>query len=77
MGKITYFYLSRLEQCKACQSKGNTCSGPQEGLYDIKADTVVRLFLFKLIQISSFFSISCQLIGLFYGFLDHNNGYDL
>ena len=45
VGKITYLYVSRLEECKAGQSKGNACSGPQEGLYDIKADTVVRLFL--------------------------------
>ena len=77
MGKITYLYVSRLEEFKACKSKGNACSGPQEGLYDIKADTVVGFFLFKLIQISMFFSISCQLIGLFYGFLDHHNRYDL
>ena len=45
VGKITYLYVSQLEECKASQSKGNACSGPQEGLYDIKVDTVVRLFL--------------------------------
>ena len=77
MGRITYLHVSQLEECEACQSKGNAYSEPQEDLYNIKADTVVRLLLFKLIQISLFFSISCQLIGLFYGFLDHHNRYDL
>ena len=65
MGRITYLYVSRLEECKADLSKGNAYSGPQEDLYNIKADTVVRLFLFKLIQINLFFSISCQLIVYF------------
>ena len=45
MGKITYLYVSRLEECKACQSKGDSRFRPQEDLYNIKVDTVVRFFL--------------------------------
>ena len=78
VGKITYLYVFRLEECKACQSKGNSCFGPREDLYDIKVNTVVRFSYYsKLIRISLFFSISYQLIGLFYRFLDHYNRYDL
>ena len=45
MGKITYVYVSQLEECKASQSKGDSYFGPQEDLYNIKVDTVVRFFL--------------------------------
>ena len=65
MGRITHLYVSRLEECKADLSKGKACSKPQEDLYNIKVDMVVRLFLFQLIQINPFFSISCQLIVYF------------
>ena len=78
MGKITYLYVSWLEECKAGQSKGNTCSKPQEDMYNIKVDTVVRFFLlFKVNTNKSVFLNKLSSDCLFYGFLDHHNGYDL
>ena len=77
MGKITYLYVSRLEECKACQSKGNSCFEPQEDLFNIKAEKVVRFFYFKVNTNKFVFLNKLSIDCLFYGFLDHHNRYDL
>ena len=78
VGNITYLYVSRLEECKAYQSKGNSCFGPQEDLFNIKAEKVVRFFLLFKVNTNKFVFLNKLSIDyLFYGFLDHHNRYDL
>ena len=69
--------ISRLEECKTYQSRGNSCIGTWEDLFNIKAKKVVRFFYYFKVNTNNFvflnkLSTDC----LFYGFLDHHNRYD-
>ena len=70
--------MSRLEECKACQSKGDSCFRPREGLFNIKVEKVVRFFLLFKVNTNKYVSLNkLSIDSLFYGFLDHHNRYDL